>query len=282
MTTVFDQRIVQVSIEFEDGTQTFEGLSIYATGQKVDAAAMNQCECRIFNLTKEQRNYILSRTSPLNLNRRPIIMTLDVGRESYGTFRLFDGYVISSGSTQPPDIGITLTALTNSFSTGIILRNIQSSIAQLRTIAQSIAENNGKILDFQATDKQIQNFMYNGCAAYQIRDLNEMGGIIASIDGNVLTVRDADKPDKALPRLISATTGMVGIPQFTAAGINVRMMIDNTIKLGGIVNIISEEVPAANGSWVVQKILFEVASRDQPFFYTLDCKVPAYYAGQIG
>lgn len=281
MVSVFDQRIVQVSIEFESGIQTFEGLSIYASGQKFDAALYNQCEFRIYNLTQNQRNYIISQTSPLNPNRQNVKVFLDVGRASYGTFRLFEGGVWAGGITQPPDIGIVLTAITNNFATGVILGNTQSSIAQLSTVARSIADGNGLILDFQATDKQIDNFSYNGAAAFQLNSLNDIGGIVASVDNGVLTVRNAGTPIMGQSRLINAETGMVGIPQFTQNGVSVKMMIDNTIRLGQSITIESKIVPVVNGNYIVQQIFFEVASRDQQFWYTLNCIAPAYYAGTI-
>lgn len=282
MTSAFDPRIVQLSLEFEEGTQVFEGLTIYAQGQKFESATTSFCEIKVFNLTKDQRNYILSRTSPLNPNRIPVKMTLDVGRESYGTFRLYEGGISKSSVTQPPDIGIILTAFTNNVQIGVILNNQKNEIAQLSSIAQTIADNNGVVLDFQAADKQIRNYMYSGSAAFQVKDLNEVGGILAFIDNGTLTVLDAGTPAKAPPRLVSADTGMIGVPQFSDNGITVKVMIDNTIQIAHLITINSIEVPAANGDWIVQKIFFEVASRDQAFWYTLECTVPKYYAGTIG
>jgi hypothetical protein len=271
MSTAFDPRIVQVSIAFPEGALTLEGLSIYATGQKFQAAAFNTCQCQIFNLTKEQRNYILSRTSPLNNPRTPIPMNLNVGRQSYGTFNLFSGYIQKSSATQPPDIGITLTALTSGFLIGALLSETQQATTQLSTIAQNIAANNGLSLNFLATDKQINNFSYVGSIAYQINSLNEMGGIIASVDNGILTVINAGQSINIGTRLINANNGMIGIPQFYENGVIVKMMIDKTVQLGDKVTIESKQLPAANGDYIIIAIIYEVASRDQQFYYTLTC-----------
>lgn len=271
MAQAFDSRIIQATIEFPGDTLTFEGLSIYATGRKYVATLQNTCECTIMNLTKEHRNYILSRTSPLNVPRQLIRMSLNVGRESYGAFTLFSGYIQQSRATQPPDIGITLIALTNGFEVGTILSDNQSPLTQLSAIAAQVASNNNLTLDFQATDKQIENYSYNGAAAYQIQDLNEMGDIIAFVDNDVLTVVNAGSGNNNGVRLINAATGMVGIPQFSEKGVIIKMMIDNTVQLGNTIQLESEMLPAANGEYIVQGIYYEVASRDQAFFYTLDC-----------
>ncbi len=267
----FDPRIVQVSIQFPDETLTFEGLSIYASGRKYRATLQNTCECRIYNLTKEQRNYILSRTSPLNNPRQLINMSLNVGRESYGTFTLFNGYVAKSSTTQPPDIGISLSALTNGFEVGTILTNTQPALSQLSQIAAKIATDSGLSLDFRATDKQVANFSYNGSAAYQIHELNDMGDIVASVNNGILTVVNTGQANNNGAFLVNAANGMVGIPQFTENGVLVKIMINNIVQLGNKITLQSEMLPAANGDYIVQGIIYDIASRDQQFFYTLDC-----------
>lgn len=281
MMQAFDPRIVQVSIAFLDETLTFEGLSIYASGRKYRATLNNTCDCRIYNLTKEQRNYILSRTSPLNNPREQVNLSIDVGRESYGTFTLFNGAIIDSSATQPPDIGIALSALTNNLSIGVILGNTQAGLAQLSQIAAKIATSNNLSLDFRATDKQISNFSYNGSAAYMIHELNDMGDIVAYIDNNILTVVNIGDANNAGSFLVNAANGMVGIPQFTKSGAMVKVMINNIVQLGNKITLQSEMLPAADGDYIVQGIIYDIASRDQQFFYTLDCIATRLFLGTL-
>ncbi len=269
----FDPRIVQVAIAFPDETLTFEGLAIYASGRIFRATLNNTCECRIYNLTKDQRNYILSATSPLNNPHQKIAMSLNVGRESYGTFTLFNGYIILSRATQPPDIGISLTSLTNGLEIGVTLGSTQGALTQLRTIASKIAENNGLTLDFRATDRQISNYSYNGSVAYELHELNDMGDIVASINSGILTVVDAAQVNNDGSILVNAANGMVGIPEFTFQGVKVKIMINNQVKVGNKITLQSAQLPAANGDYLVQRIDYDVSSRDQQFFYTLDCVV---------
>ena len=284
MTSAFDNRIVKVSLEFEDGISTFEGLAITANGRKYNNEIMNECQCNIYNLTKDQRNYILRRTSPLLITKTPIKMMLDVGRESYGTFRLFNGMVNLSNTTQPPDIGLSLFALTNSYAQGIITGSTQAAQSSLKTIAQSIATANGLTLDFdesQVTDKQIENFSHSGSVASQIKKLNEIGNVIAFIDNETLILLDSNKTKKGEARIISAATGMVGIPTLTQNGVIVKMMLDNSVELGSLITVQSEMLPPANGDYKVIKIDFEVASREPAFWYTLECQTLDYYLGTV-
>lgn len=279
MTDAFDERIVNIGLDFGNGPVSLEGLAVQAVGRKFGSAVMNECQCRIYNLTKEQQNYILTQASPLKRDRTPVNMTLDVGRKSYGTFRLFEGEVFQCGATQPPDIGITLRSLTSNFMLGVIKGTSQPATAQLRDIAQSIADANSLTLIFEATDKQIANFIYNGSVAKQVNRLAESGGIDAFVDNNNLVVIDSNKYRNGTTRIISAATGMVGIPQVTDSGVLVQVMMDNSIELGGSVEVQSTMNPAANGTYKVVQANFEVANRNPPFWYTLQCSNREYYQG---
>lgn len=284
MTDAFDPRLIQVGIEINGNILKFDGLNIYARGTKWTSALMSACEVRISNLTAEQRQFILTQASPIarppaKLN--PINLTLDVGRESYGTFRLFEGQVFQGGVTQPPDIGILLYSLTNNYQLSMTQDYAQSSIATLKTISQQIADAmNPKLnLQFLATDKQIENFSYTGSPQGMIKKLNEMGGVVAHVDNGTLVVNNANAARGNTVRLLNQSTGMVGVPQPTATGAIVKMMIDNSIQIGGEVQVESVINPGVNGNYIIRQMDFEIASRDNPFYYTLQCQSKQLYTG---
>ena len=281
MVQAFDPRLIRVSITVATGTYQFdESIAIYASGSKTVDAAMNPLQIRIFNLSSQLRNEILTQASPLRLQKiAPCIITLDVGRQSYGTFRLYEGDVISCDVTQPPDIGITLNSLTNNYFMSLISNASFPSPTRLSQISKKVADANNKQLVFEATDKQIDNFNHNGAINNQIGKLDQIGGTIAFVDNAQLVVIDSDKARKGEMRVISATSGMVGIPQVTVNGVLVRTMVDNSLKLGCEIQVISTVNPVANGNYFIRAIHFDIASRDEPFFYTLECVAPAYYIG---
>lgn len=286
--SAFDQRIIEVEIVLPDQTFTFTGdMAICASGIKFGSANQNTCECRIYNLRKELRNTILTLASPLvnpnnpQVKRVPVVLNLRVGRESYGTFLLFSGNVIACNVTQPPDIGITLVSLTNNAFMSLILNLQQPAITQLSEICKSIADTMGLFLDFEATDKQIDNFSFTGAAQNLIPKINQMG-VQAFVDNGSLVVLDPGQARKGANILISQSTGMVGIPQVTEQGVIVKTMLNNAIYLGGSVTIDSIINPAANGTYKVVKINYDIASREQPFWYTLECSNLAIYQGNVG
>lgn len=288
MTDAFDKRIVRLGIEIDGEILTFDDLLIFATGRKYVGAIMQECQARIFNLTKEQRAYLLSNCSPLTViksdgnarERKAVPMFLEVGRESYGTFRLYQGDVFACGASQPPDIGIELQALANNFQATQSSAVSQSALVDLRTISQQTADRLGLVLDFQAENKNINNYSYTGSNMLPIEKLEKMGGIHVIVDGGKLIVIDSDKPIAGTPRLINMHNGMVGIPQVSSEGVVAKIMIDNSVELGQTVTIESEINPAANGDFKVMQMDFEVSNRETPFWYTLFCSSTKLFQGQ--
>lgn len=252
---------------------------------KFSSATQNQCNVQISNLTRSQRNYILTRATPYsapnNPTRVPLYMTVDVGRKSYGTFRLFEGDVFSSTVTQPPDIGIMLRSLTQSLQASLVVGLSMNATTPLETICQQVAQLNGLILNFQATPRMISNFSHTGAASKLIGKLNLVGNVIAFVDNKTLIVIDNEGyRDAAKNFNLNINTGMVGIPQATESGIMAKMLVVPDVQVGDRVSINSLINPSVNGNnYMLNSLGFEIANRDNPFFYHLFLKNNDYVQG---
>lgn len=290
MATAFDQRIVRVGIEIDGKISTFEGLDIRSRGRKFASSLPAQCDITISNLTREQRNFILTHATPLIVKgkgtapgpqRTPVEVTLDVGRESYGAFRLYEGNSFACGATQPPDIGIVLQSLTQNINAALAGAWTQSGVRPLSVISKAVADsmNPPLALDFQATDKNIDNYSFTGAALSQVEKLNQMGGTQSWIDNKKLVVVDSDKPIKGATRLINLSTGMIGVPQVTDTGVLVRVLVDNSIQVGCSVEIQSKINPAVNGTFKVCRMEWDIANRREPFYYNLFCSNLVFVQG---
>lgn len=279
MVAAFDPRIVKVSLQLAGELLVFTDLNIYASGQMLITPEPGHCDCHIFNLTRQQKNNLISQASPFKRNSIP--MTIDVGRESYGTFRLFDGNVFAGVSSQPPDIGITLSSLVNYVGMGNVTSNSHAPLTLLSKIAQAVATINKLQLKFEATDKQIDCFSFTGAAAKLVDEIAMAGGVDVWVQNGQLIVKDAKVPLKGDVVIISAATGMIGIPEVTVFGARVKVMMNSAIRLGGAVQIISDVNPAANAVYNAIRINFEVSNRDQPFWYIIDCQSSEYFSGTV-
>lgn len=268
MNNALDPRIVRVSIEVNGRLKTYSSpFSITVTGTKYGNALQNEAEIILENLDRATQDYILTETSPYNLNRTPKTVIVEAGRVSYGTAVIYRGNVVTSNVTQPPDIGIILKCLTGNFIKGNILTRNQPGSATLKQISAQVAQDTNTILNFQATNKNISNYAFSGPALNQVDVVGSLGGINAFIDDNTLVVKDAFIPLTNSLRILSAETGMIGIPEFTEQGIKVKYLLDNRTTLGGSLRIISKQYPAANGDYVIYKLGFQIATRDTPFYY---------------
>jgi hypothetical protein len=268
-----DLRLVQVGIQIRGIEKTYrEDLAIVASGVKFSNANQNECEIRLANLDEATKNYLLTETSPFNLNRTPKILTLKAGRRSYGVTQIFVGNIVSSTLSQPPDTIITLRCLTGNYQKGNIIASSQTGQAKLSQIAQGVAKDLNLTLNFQAQDKQISNYSYSGAALKQVDKLGESGYVNAYVDDGVLVVKDYNVALSSRTRVVNASNGMIGIPEVTEVGVKVKFLLDAQTTLGGGLIIESDVYPAVNGSYIIYKLSFEIASREEPFYWIAEAK----------
>lgn len=262
-----DPRVIKVGIEVNGKVDFYEDILIRATGSKYANSLQNEAEISITNLDKVTQDYILTQTSPFNLNRTPKTVTLYAGRQSYGTTLIYRGNVFTSSISQPPDITITLRCLTGNFIKGTILSRYQPGFTTLSQIAKAVAQDTNTILNFQASNKNIANYTFSGGALDQVNYLGQLGDINAFIDDDILIVKDKGIPISGVSRDLNSNTGMIGIPEFTEQGIRVKYLLDNISRLGGRLNITSTMYPAVNGTYVIYKLNFDISNRETPFYY---------------
>jgi hypothetical protein len=266
MTNQLDPRVVQVSIEVNGKINTYDEIYIKAVGTKYANPLQNEAQITITNLDKVTQDYILTETSPFNPNRTAKVLKLYAGRKSYGTTLIYSGNIISTIVSQPPDVTITLKCLTGNYTKGTVLARNRPGIASLSEIAAGIAQDTNTILNFQATNKNISNYTFNGSSLDQVALLGA-AGTVAFIDDDILVVKNQGVPIVGAARDLTAANGMIGIPEITEQGIRVKYLLDNISRLGGGLNIVSDIYPAVNGSYVIYKLGFEIANRDTPFYY---------------
>jgi len=100
-----------------------------------------------------------------------------------------------------------------------------------------------------------------------LTDIAVAGGVTVYIDNGALIVKDIGVPLKNVITNVSADTGMVGVPELTEVGVKVKYLLDKNTRLGGQLNLTSKINPAANGSYVIYKLSFEIANREEQFYF---------------
>lgn len=272
MIEALDPRLLRVGVEIDGRVKWYDQLQISASGTKFANPLQDECTVKISNLDKVTRDYILSETSPFNASRTPKRMIVEAGRVSTGYSRVFLGDITAASPSQPPDIAVTLKSLTGNSKKGKVVANSQPSTAQLEAIAGQVASDVGASLQFEASAKQISNYNFTGGALKQIDALSDAGGVNAYLDGDVLVVKDANVPLTGRTRILTAATGLIGIPETTEQGLKVKMLYDSQTGLGTGLTITSKIYPAVNGTYIIYKLTFDLANRDTPFYLTAEAK----------
>lgn len=267
-----DPRIVRVGIEIRGELRFYEGLAISASGEKFANANQNETTVKIANLARDVRDYLLTECSPFNANRTRKKLILEVGRESYGTFVLYTGDITNATGGQAPDIWIELKCLTADFDKGNIIARSSPGMILLSKLSKQVADDLGLALSFEATDKQVSSYAFTGGALRQVDRLASMGNVSAYIDDTRLIVKNRNAPMSGVARLLNIDTGLVGKPEFSEQGVKVKYLIDNVSRLGGELVLESITEPAASGRYEIYKLSFDVASRDNPFYYIAEAK----------
>lgn len=260
-----DERLVRVSVQINGQLKQFTNLAIVSTGNKFANPLQNQAEIRVANLSKADRDYLLTECSPFNKNHTPKLIILEAGRVSTGLAKIFEGNIVSCKPSQPADIWLTFKCETGNFSKGRMVAVTQPANTQLSVIARRIAQDNGLTLNFQARDRTISNYSFTGPALKQIELLDVLGVVNAYADDSELVVKDYGVPLTGQLRVLSANSGMVGIPEVTEQGIKVAYYLDNTSKLGGALDLQSALYPSLNGRYTIFKLGWNITSRDTAF-----------------
>jgi hypothetical protein len=284
MAAAFDPRIVRVTIDINGSIQEYTNVRIDARGNKLFSAELTTAEIRIYNLSRENQNWIITTANPFAVSPArltPIKVTLEVGRESYGTFTLFQGGVYAAGITQPPDMGVILQSMTSNPTLQASEAISSPQTTTIGAIAAQFAKDFGYTLNLRTKNplRQIVNFCSNGTPIKRLKRLNEMG-IVASINNNILNITDPGQTISDNITQINSATGLVGVPQAAPWGCSATVMVGQGIDIGAKVQITSTENPSVNGVYLVNAMGFEVSNREQPFFFTLDCHNIAYYPHQ--
>jgi hypothetical protein len=269
-----DKRIITLEIEVAGGKKRLEGLSVEYSVSKTAGGRMNEAEIRVANLAGEDRDYLVTATSPLQRPRQRKSVSIWAGYAETGLTRRFKGDIVSAGVTQPPDVWLILKAMTGYFSRGEIIAQEGPEVSRLSALAGQIAQKLGLGLQFEAQDKNIANYSFTGASLAQVDKLALAGLVDAYVDDDLLVVKDRGRGLAGRARALSQDSGLVGIPEVTETGVRARMLMDPFTAVGSTLKITSRLNPAANGSFTVYKLRDNCALRNTQFYLEAEALRP--------
>jgi len=261
-----DPRILRATIVIGGESRIYENLAMTVTGQKYGNPNQGECKISIANLSKDVRDQILTESSPFNRNPTEKTITVEAGRESTGYSVLYTGNIFRADSTQPPDQITMIRALSGQFQKGDIVSRSQGPLVNLSTICQQVASDLGYSLLFEAEDKKVSNYSFNGPAINQIEVISDLSNVDVFIDNGVMVVKNEREPISGAVRVIGPSD-IVGKPVITEQGIKVTFLYDTQTRLGGMLDITSEQYPAVSGRYTIYRLGYDLANRDNNWYY---------------
>ena len=268
---MFDDRVLKVGVEVNGELKVYDGAAITVKFVKTADPKQNSCDVTIANMLTDTIDYLVTEASQWNPNPKPKLLTIDAGIASTGIATIFTGDITSALPTMPPDRILTMKAKTQENAKYIWKGRQSAKTVQLKTLATNIAKDYGLRLLFEATDKTVSNYLFNGPLAKQVQKLAQVGDVDVFIDDEVLVVKNFGKALKGQALLVSAATNMIGVPTPDDKGIKVRVMFDPNIKLGQPIELQSGVNKSLDGQYVIYAIAGSLANRATDWYLDLSC-----------
>ncbi|EHE2701349.1 hypothetical protein JND97_000798 [Escherichia coli] len=268
---MLDGRVLKIGIEINGQMKFYEGAAATAKIVKTSDGKQNSCQITLDNLLLETIDYLVTETSPWNPSQKPKLITVMAGRQSTGVENIYTGDVVLAEPSMPPDRRLTMKALTQNGAKYKWMSRSSPKTTQLSELCKGVAKDYDLTLRFEAKDKTVANYVYNGPVGKQIQKLEQVGDVDCFIDDDFLVVKDLGKGMKGEVRVISSATGMIGNPVLDDKGVKVRMLFDPSIKLGQQIEIQSSVNKAANGQYVIYNWAASLATHENDWYLDLSC-----------
>lgn len=270
-TQSFVQRQISVTIQrangvFADGgmnTVNLNGLRISATIERLGNVGSGRLSCRIFGLTASMMNDLSTLGMIVTTDQRNTI-SLYAGDATSGLGLAFTGtiYQALADFRSMPEVSFQIEAQTGLAEaiTPIAPSSYQGG-ADVVTIISSLAAQMGRVFENNGVSGVVlSNPYFPGTAAQQVRDAADAADINLHDDGTTIAIWPKGGTRGGAIPLVSATTGMVGYPAYTANGVDIVTLFNPSIQFGGQINVQSS-LPQACGNWCVYGLVHNLEAQ---------------------
>lgn len=251
-----------------------EGIDLKFSISKYMGVVMNEATIDIYNLAKEDIEYLTTFTSQFIAYEKRKRIRIFGGYKDTSVGLLFDGDIVEALPTTPPDIILRCKAMTGHYGNStIISKSITQPISVKDTLKQCSEWVGKEINDFSTTDRKIDGFYFTGASTQLIGQINNIPDITCFEDDGEIIVVDSKNPDiQKGVKLINSSSGMIDIPQPDALGIKVKILLDPDIKLGQTIKIESSLIPACNGQYWIYEFTHRGHLRGSEFYTELSAR----------
>lgn len=262
-----NRRII-IQFDTKEGMKELDGIEVKFSVEKLASAVMNKADIDICNLAAEDIEYLTTYTSQFIAIGQHKRVRIFAGYEDTGISLIFDGDIVEARPTNGPDRWLKCKALSGYYNARTPISTVVQGTQPIKNVCAAVAGFLNLSLNYMATStKTISDFEYTGGKTKAIKELNELGDIIAYEDDGVLVVQDQGQPRTDVGiRRIDETSGLIGIPKPDAIGVECQVLLDNTIKIGQKIYLESTIIPSACGEYYIYELKHSGDLRGNEFY----------------
>ena len=245
-----------------------DGIEVKFSVEKLASAVMNKANIDICNLAADDIEYLTTYTSQFIAIAQHKRIRIFAGYVDTGVSLIFDGDIVEALPTNGPDRWLKCKALSGYYNARTPVSTVVQGTNSIRDVCAAVAGFCNLSLNYMATStKTISDFEYTGGKTRAIKELNELGDIVAYEDDGVLVVQDKGEPRTDVGiRRIDETSGLIGIPKPDAIGVECQILLDNSIKIGQKIYLESKIIPSACGEYYIYELKHSGDLRGNEFY----------------
>jgi hypothetical protein len=297
------KRILNAVITLDSGDVTLDAsLDLHVRVSKDALGIQQTCTIDVFGLSQTLRQTLLSQFTAWNKrqieqpvggvaprnNYVPIKVYAGYQGESVGpaapgqntSTLIFDGWVVlCEPISGPPNIGVRLTCYQLAQQKTQFISDVAPTSATVEQYANWIAKQMG-LARVLCVTSQKDKVITNPSATTEVVgalliDIQSMyrPNVAAFIDNNTLIVKDQNQVIDSFNTV--NVDEFIGTPMWTEWGVQFQCLYDPKIQLAGAATLKSLMNPSLNKSWVITSLRYDLASRAEPFYVTVNGCPPA-------
>ena len=236
-------------------TVTLSGLRTQVRCIKAGGPSMSTLNMMVFGMTKSIMNRLSTLGMIINLIPRNTV-TVEAGDDEGGMGTVFMGTITNAypDFNAMPDVGFFVEAHTGLIeSVELAQPTSYRGAARVDVIMSGLASRMQLAFENGGVDVVLANPYFSGSLRNQAMACAEAAGINWVIDNGVLAIWPKNKSRGGLVPLVSADTGLVGYPSYTAQGISLKTLFNPSIGFGSKIKVQSD-LDRANGTWAVYSL----------------------------
>ncbi|MES2348876.1 MAG: hypothetical protein V4641_15050 [Pseudomonadota bacterium] len=279
----FTEKLIELTITLGVGnfgedvgdTVTLSGYRMIVDAVNPGGESMGMVNIRVFGMPTELMNKLTTIGAINRAIRVKNTISVAAGDNETGMQLVFFGTISDAWGdyNAAPDVAFNVIAYAGlAASVKPVDATSYKGATSVTSIMQGLAFELELSFEDNGVDVTLANPYFSGTTLNKVRQCARAAGIKYTIDRGTLAIwpttgaRSGDKP------VISKDTGMVGYPTLSSKGMEVNMLFNWNIRLGGEVEIESS-IPMANGTWKVFNLSHSLSTKvpGGPWFTMMEC-----------